>query len=59
MMEAGAISGISAAVILVIGAIYKLFYHFKCVSNCCGNKSSVAIDLGTPPNTEPLSPVDK
>lgn len=53
-MDGGVISGISAAIVLVLGAIYKLFYHFKCSSNCCGNKSSVAVDLGTPPKSEPL-----
>jgi len=41
--------GIGAGIVLAVGIIYKLFNHFKCASNCCGSKSSLDIDFGTPP----------
>jgi hypothetical protein len=56
MMDAGEISGISAGAILILAAAYKMLHHFKCTSNCCGSKSSLEVDLGTPPKTELLSP---
>lgn len=57
-MDSYAAGGIGAGTILVIGVVYKLFHHLKCASKCCGYNSSFTIDLGTPPNTEPLTPAN-
>ena len=38
-------SGLSAGMIVIVGIIYKLCSHFRFRSSCCGNNSSMSIDL--------------
>lgn len=50
-MDAEAIlasSGSTVGVLLILGAVYKLFLHSRCRSKCCGREVSIQTDL-TPP----------
>ena len=40
------IAGGSSGIILgIVYLVYKVFKHSSCASNCCGQKSSLSIDL--------------
>jgi len=41
-------ASITSGIVSIIYALYKIFKHSKCSSNCCGRTSDVSIDL-TPP----------
>jgi hypothetical protein len=38
-------SAITAGIVSVIYAVYKVFKHSNCTSNCCGRVSSLKVDL--------------
>lgn len=46
-------SAITAGIVSVIYALYKLLKHSNCTSNCCGRVSSLKVDL-SPTTTEGL-----
>lgn len=41
-------ASITSGIVSIIYALYKIFKHSKCSSNCCGRISGISIDL-TPP----------
>ena len=45
-------SGSTAGVLLILGAIYKIFSHSKCRSRCCGREVSIQTDLSPPKDTK-------
>ena len=48
-------SAITAGIVSVIYALYKLLKHSNCTSNCCGRVSSLKVDLSpTTTTTEGL-----
>ena len=42
-------AGITTAIISIIGTVYKLCYHCKFRSSCCGREVKIDSNLGTPP----------
>ena len=48
-------SAITAGIVSVLYALYKVLKHSNCTSNCCGRVSSLKVDLSpTPTTTEGL-----
>ena len=44
-------AGITSGIVSILYAMYKIFKHSSCSSNCCGRKSNMEINL-TPPRIE-------
>ena len=46
--QAIAQSGISAGIVAILYALYKIFKHSDCTSSCCGRKTSFELNLNSP-----------
>ncbi len=45
-------AGITAGIVAVLGAIYKLCHHCKFRSSCCGKEIKIDSNLSPPENKE-------
>jgi hypothetical protein len=51
-------AGITAGIVAVLGAIYKLFHHCRFRSSCCGREVKIDSNL-SPPNPKESFDVSK
>lgn len=53
-----ATAGITAGIVAVLGAVYKMFHHCRFRSSCCGREVKVDSNL-SPPNPKESFDVSK
>lgn len=47
-VNAVATSGVSAGIVAILYALYKVFKHSRCTSTCCGWRNSMNVSLSSP-----------